>query len=106
MPKVSNPVGNITVGTEQMTPKQGDYVKDQIVNIRGNVRPFHSIMPRVVSNGALNIVKVNNHFYNPFKSGPDAWTTLDFDASRVVQTGDRVMPRTIFQNLYVIVSEE
>ena len=32
---ISNPIGNITVGAKQITPKQGDYVRDQIVNIKG-----------------------------------------------------------------------
>ena len=109
---ISNPVGNITVGTEQMTPKQGDYVKDQIVNIRGSTT-FSYILrepPAFKDSGALFSQDIS--YRTPGADGgrmPDTkGIKINFDASRStgINTGDRVMPRTIFQNLYVIVSEE
>ena len=86
--------------------KQGMFKKDQIVNIRGSAYPYWANHNWIKNQGALSIDKKIGTTFTRLKDGPDAWTTLDFDASRVVQTGDRVMPRTIFQNLYVIVSEE
>lgn len=86
--------------------KQGMFKKDQIVNIRGSAYPYWANHNWIKNQGALSIDKKIGTTFTRLKDEPDAWTTLDFDASRVVQTGDRVMPRTIFQNLYVIVSEE
>ena len=109
---ISNPVGNITVGTEQMTPKQGDYVKDQIVNIRGSTTlKLVGLNEMTISNKGSLSSNCQQHWSSNIRANgaSDNWDRkyiFEFNASKSVQTGDRVMPRTIFQNLYVIVSEE
>lgn len=106
---MSNPIGSLTVGTTSITPRQGDYVRDQIVNLTGRF-DFHG-----GGQGEAEIWNTTGVFAKTecrrsrWPSASNNRTTMTkgatFDASRVVQTGDRVMPRTVFQNLYVIVSE-
>ena len=58
--------------------------------------------------GALKSSNYNSWSSNIRANGQDDdWNRahqIDFDASKSVKTGDRVMPRTIYHNLYVIVS--
>ena len=92
--------------------KQGMFKKDQIVNIRGSTT-FSYILrepPAFKDSGALFSQDIS--YRTPGADGgrmPDTkGIKINFDASRStgINTGDCVMPRTIFQNLYVIVSEE
>lgn len=106
---ISNPIGSITVGTTQVTPKQGDYVKDQIVNMKGEVSHFARQLTLTTETGVFSSKPAVHPSYKIGFVQVGIWHTIFdtvyFDASKEVQTGDRVIPRTVFENLYVIVSE-
>ena len=88
------------------------YWRDQIVNITGETS-FPLIAPdgNINNSGCLTTIVTQN--YNQRPGGtlpvPDYLKVfnLNFDASKAqgVNVGDRVMPRTIMHNLYVVVSE-
>ena len=89
--------------------KQGMFKKDQIVNIKGEMFQNNDRgIDFYDGTGCLFRSDTCNNCWTLYRCGGSVGNHkgFRFDASRVVQTGDRVMPRTIFQNLYVIVSEE
>lgn len=109
---ISNPVGSITIGTTQITPKQGDYVKDQIVNMKGEFFFLdQGTLPIWTEDSVSGIFDIKRDVARttPHVESTGGWLHgyrgVTLDSSRVVQTGDRVIPRTVFENLYVIVSE-
>lgn len=87
--------------------KQGNYLPDQIVNMNGK---FHVAGG---DQGHSEIWHADGVFQGccretmpfPSASGNSIGHPrgVSFNASRVVRTGDRVMPRSIFYNLYVVV---
>lgn len=103
---ISNPVGSITVGTTQITPKQGDYVRDQIVNIRGSIEQNPDRGIDMYVTGCFQ-TRPGGGRWTDFGGAGNVCIGINFDASKSpgVNTGDRVMPRTVFENLYVIISE-
>lgn len=91
---------------------QGSFLRDQIVNITG-VTQFKSVginNDHLINSGALS--SSYSEYWPTWarcNGGSDDWDRaqqIQFDASRSVNTGDRVLPRTIFHNLYVVVSDK
>lgn len=109
---ISNPTGHITVGTKQITPKQGDYVRDQMVQLTGEIGWHNGYQGKQEVGIAKGVFKpaisVRETYPKPEGVGGSFPRGFYFDlaASGQVTVGDRIMPRTVFQNLYVIISEE
>lgn len=104
-------LSNSEVGTvNNMDMKAGTYFNDQIVNITG------STLFKILGTdwNQSNSGALSNHVSECWSTnircngGGDDWNrvmVIDFDASKSVRTGDRVMPKTIFHKLFIVVSE-
>lgn len=104
-------LSNSEVGTvNNMDMKAGTYFNDQIVNITG------STLFKILGTdwNQSNSGALSNHVAGCWSTnircngGGDDWNrvmVIDFDASKSVRTGDRVMPKTIFHKLFIVVSE-
>ena len=88
------------------------YQRDRIVNIKGNTK-FNIVnqFTNPLNTGCLigdYIITHGSHMWMGLRNGVyDRRYHLEFDASKSpgVNVGDRVMPRTVVEELYVIVSE-
>ncbi len=106
---LSNPVDNMVAAKNTITPKQGDYIKDQIVNITGSINYNGGAQGKTEiwgEEGALyHGGESNGKYPNPSKENTVKPRNFGIDASRVVTTGDRVMPRTMFTYAFVVVDD-
>ena len=103
---ISNANGSIISNGQNIVSNQGQFVNDQIVNIVGAFNMAHGAQghPEFYGiSGAFQPQKNGSISYPPGISSSPAPHGVNFDASKVVKTGDRVMPRTVFHNLYVII---
>ena len=90
--------------------KQGKFKNDQIMNISGSTSfTLLSLDDNntIQSHGSLTnkCIGARNSTVK-YCGKEDHWMKtqdISFDASKSVRTGDRVMPRTIFENLYVYI---
>lgn len=83
------------------------FKRDQIVNIEGILYDIYGGLHS--SSGALSVRNINNRPNTAFghiEYFHQANMVFKASNSNGVTTGDRVMPRTVFENLYVIISEE
>ena len=92
--------------------RRGEYLEDRIVNIYGKTvfdtiepqgRPgssYQSLVINYTGETAYTYDENNTTIYKVNKT-----YNTKFRVSNTIRTGDRVMPRTIFENLYVTVSE-
>lgn len=88
----------------------GSFIEDQIVNIVGStqLRVISNKYGRGDDSGSLSCSNKYDWSSRIKGGNDDDWGRLEqieFDASKTVRTGDRVMPKTIFYNLYVVVSD-
>lgn len=90
--------------------KQGKFKNDQIMNISGSTSfTLLSLDDNntIQSHGSLTNKCIGTRNSTVKYCGKeDHWMKtqdISFDASKSVRTGDRVMPRTIFENLYVYI---
>lgn len=90
--------------------EHGEYMHDQIVNIKGSslIKIMGKNHEPVSNSGCLSsYIKYSWPGWLDKGSIKEDWDRaqqFDFDASKSVPTGDRVMPRTLFLNLFVMVS--
>lgn len=85
---------------------QGNFANDQIVNITGDFNWNNGGQGHTEITTARGAFKIDAESLSryPHPGGYSRYCRgLSFDASRMVKTGDRVMPRTIFHNLYVVI---
>lgn len=104
-------LSNADVGSiDGKSMKQGHFKYDQITNITGSssfslISLDHNNVKK--SEGSLtNNCTRNGNSTVKYGGGDDDWIknqVINFDASKSVRTGDRVMPRTVFQNLYIFI---
>ena len=105
---LSNPDGQIIANKSTINPKQGSYVKDQIVNITGSINNgmFYTTKNEIVSTEAINFKKEEKELsIREWSGGRLSIVTLRFNSSNIVTTGDRVMPRTMFTPAFVVVDD-
>lgn len=100
---LSNPDGQIIANKNTTNPIQGSYVKDQIVNITGYIGQNKDRGIDIHGTGCFQDSGAKGKWTN-FSSGTSK-VGLNFDASLVVTTGDRVMPRTLFTYAFVVVDD-
>ena len=102
---LSNPDGQIIANKSTINPKQGSYVKDQIVNITGSITSC-MYKSNVKSTGAIEFDNSDiNQMYGMYPNITVDTITLRFNSSNIVTTGDRVMPRTMFTPAFVVVDD-
>lgn len=88
----------------------GNYLRDQIVNITGTVNCSQAnritYTYELKAEGAFSVDTART---SPQPTSSGEWITgnlnLNLDTSKVVNTGDRVMPRTLFYNTFIVVSD-
>lgn len=102
---LSNPDGQIIANKSTINPRQGSYVKDQIVNITGSIGQNIDRGIDISGTGCFQNSGKTGHWTDFDKKGGKPKVGLNFDASLVVTTGDRVMPRTMFTYAFVVVDD-
>ena len=91
----------ISIEATKIAGNIGDYIQDQIVNITGKFGADDRMTG--VAEGAFSSLGGG---YNTGSSGSEAGCAFQFDASAVVNTGDRVKPRTISLRAMVQLANE
>ena len=91
----------ISIEATKITGNIGDYIQDQIVNITGKFGSDDRMTQ--IAEGAFSAAAGT---YNTGSTGSEVGTAFEFSASKVVNTGDRVKPRTISLRAMVQLANE